>query len=96
MTLIRTTRFTTDPARADEMIARRAELIAAVRAATPGPVEARLTRVDEHTWLDIWRWESPADLEAAAALAHDLPAAASAFELAKDPVVEQAELVDER
>jgi hypothetical protein len=59
MAVIRTTRFTVDPTDVDEMIAKRAELIAAVRAAFAGLTEARLARVDEKTWVDAWRWVHP-------------------------------------
>jgi quinol monooxygenase YgiN len=96
MTIIRTTRFTADPAQTEEVLTRRAALIDALRAATPGPAEARLTRIDERSWLDIWRWESQADLEAAMALAPSLPEAEAAFAVAKEPTAEQGELVDER
>lgn len=65
MALVRITQFTVNPADADEMLARRAALISAVRAAYPGLTEARLARVDEQTWIDIWRWDSAASLDAA-------------------------------
>ncbi|TMR89614.1 antibiotic biosynthesis monooxygenase [Nonomuraea basaltis] len=96
MAIIRTTRFTAEPADAEQVLARRAALIAALRAATPGLTEARLTRIDERTWVDMWRWDSLADLEAATALAPSLPETKAAFEVAKDPSAEQGELVDER
>jgi quinol monooxygenase YgiN len=96
MPVIRTSRFKTDPARAEEMLARRADLIAAVRAAHPGLAEARLARVGEDTWIDIWRWDSPANMQAALAGAPSLPEAAAAFALTRDLTAENAELVDER
>ena len=96
MTVIRTSRFKTDPARAEEMLARRADLISAVRAAHPGLAEARLARVGDDTWVDMWRWDSPASMQAALAGAPSLPAAAAAFALASDLTAESAELVDER
>jgi hypothetical protein len=63
MAVIRTTRFTVDPTNVDEMIAKREELIAAVRAACAGLTEARLARVDEKPWVDAWRWDSPASMQ---------------------------------
>ncbi|MDR0343577.1 MAG: antibiotic biosynthesis monooxygenase [Nocardiopsaceae bacterium] len=96
MTIIRTTRFKADPARATEVITRRAELISAVRAAFPGLTEARLTKVDEGTWADMWRWDSAANLAAALAGAPALPAATAAFALVTDVTAENADLVDER
>jgi hypothetical protein len=96
MAVIRTTRFTVDPADVDEMIVKRAELIAAVRAAFAGLTEARLARVDEETWVDAWRWDSPVSMQVALAGAPALPEASAAFSLARDLTAEQAELVDER
>jgi Antibiotic biosynthesis monooxygenase len=96
MAIIRTTRFKVDPGRAEEMTVKRAELISAVRAAFPGLTEARLARVSEDTWVDMWRWDSPARMRAALASAPSLPQAAAAFSLASDLTAEQAELIDER
>ena len=96
MAIIRTTRFTADPAQAEEIIARRAELISAIRAAFAGLTEARLARVGDDTWVDMWRWDSAADMEAALAGGPTLPEAAAAFSLTRDVSAENAELVDER
>lgn len=96
MPVIRTVRFKVDPARHEEMIARRADLIAAVRAAFAGLTEARLARVGEDSWVDMWRWDSPASMQAALAGAPALPEAAAAFSLTSDVTAENAELVDER
>jgi hypothetical protein len=96
MAVIRTTRFKADPARAEEVIAIRAELISAVRAAFAGLAEARLARVSEDTWVDMWRWDSSASMQAALAGAPALPEAAAAFSLARDVTAENAELIDER
>ena len=96
MTVIRTSRFKTDPARTEEMLAKRADLISAVRATHPGLAEARLARVGEDTWIDMWRWDSPASMQAALVGAPSLPEAAAAFALTSDLTAENAELVDER
>lgn len=96
MAVVRLVRFSVEPARADDMIARRADLIAATRQLYPGLVEARLTRVDDQTWLDLWRWESLAHAEAAIQGAHGIPGVAAAFELASNVSAEFTEVVDER
>jgi len=96
MAIIRTTRFTADPDQAEEIIARRAELISAIRAGFAGLTETRLTRVSEDTWVDMWRWDSTANMETALAAAPTLPQAAAAFSLTRDVSAENAELVDER
>jgi hypothetical protein len=95
MALVRTTRFTADPADADLVLERRGRLIAAIRAAYAGPTETRLIRVDERTWVDMWRWDSPEILSAALAGAPHLPEAAAAFAVARDVTAEQGELVAE-
>ena len=95
MALIRTTRFTADPADAGTMLERRRKLLEAVRAAFAGPVETRLIRVDERTWVDIWRWDSHESLRAALGGAPRLPEAAAAFALARDISAEQGDVVEE-
>jgi quinol monooxygenase YgiN len=96
MAVIRLVRFTVEPSRASDMIAQRAELVAATRQLYPGLIEARLTRVDDRTWLDLWRWESMSHAEAAIRGAHEIPGATAAFALTADLSAEFAELVDER
>jgi hypothetical protein len=95
MAVIRTTRFTVDPADADTMLARRRQLLEAVRAAFAGPTEARLVRLDDETWLDIWRWDSAETLRAALEGAPGLPEAGAAFAVTRDASVEQGDVVDE-
>ena len=95
MALIRTTRFTADPADADTVLERRGKLLEAIRATFAGPTETRLIRVDERTWVDMWRWDSPEILNAALAGAPRLPEAAAAFAVVRDVSAEQGDLVDE-
>src|SRR3954453_18658069 len=95
MALIRTTRFTADPADADLVLERRRQLITAVRKQFAGPTETRLVRLDERTWVDAWRGDSPEILTAALAGAPDLPEAAAAFAVTHDVSAEQGDLVAE-
>ncbi|GAA1610229.1 hypothetical protein GCM10009789_75740 [Kribbella sancticallisti] len=97
MTILRLTRFTLKPSvETDTMLSTRAELIEAVRAKFPGLTETRLAKVDDTTWLDLWRWESNESLQAALAGAPALPQAAAAFALVEDATEERMELVEER
>lgn len=96
MTVVRITRFSVDPANVEEMVARRAKLIDAVRATFPGLAEARLARLGDETWIDTWRWDSAANVEAALAGAPELPEAGQAFSVLRDASAELAEIVDER
>jgi hypothetical protein len=70
MAVSRTHHYTVDPADLDELIARRATLIAAIRAAHDGPAETRLTRLEDGTCTDVWRWDSAEQMRAALA---DMP-----------------------
>jgi len=98
MAVIRTTRFEVAPADVEEMVARRNALVAEVRNAFPGLTEARLAQAGEQVWIDSWRWESAASLDAAlqAVATGALPAAGPAFALAGNATAESAEIVDER
>jgi hypothetical protein len=95
MALIRTTRFTADPADAGTVLERRRKLLEAVRAAFAGPAETRLIRVDKRTWVDMWRWDSEETLRTALAGAPGLPEAAAAFGVVRDVSAEQGDVVDE-
>ncbi|MEV6284676.1 antibiotic biosynthesis monooxygenase [Kribbella sp. NPDC051770] len=96
MSVLRLTRLTVDADRTDEMLARRADLIEAVRRTTDGLTDTRLARVDEETWLDVWRWESGEALDQVSAVAPGLPEAKAAFAVVRDAQVERYDLVDER
>ncbi len=96
MTVLRIVRFTTPPEHSDQMLARRAELIAATRRRFSGLTETRLARVDESTWVDQWRWESAAQMQSAIDAVTTIPGAGEAFALIKDPSFEVMEIVDEQ
>jgi hypothetical protein len=97
MSAIRIHRYVVDPADVDDLIARRATLIAAIRAKHPGLVEARLIRLRDDTYIDSWRWESKEQMKAAlAAGAPALPEARAAWSLTRDASKEDGEVVDER
>ena len=96
MTVARFARFHVEPANVDEMISKRAALIAAIRDRFPGLTEARLARLDERTWVDVWRWESTADLQRALRGGPTVPEAPAVFALAQELTTEDAEIVDER
>lgn len=95
MAIIRTTRFTAEPADAQAVMERRRDLLAAIRARFSGPTETRLIRLDERTWVDMWRWESAQILQAAVDGAPGLPEAAAAFAIVRDISAEQGDVVDE-
>ncbi|MER5321711.1 antibiotic biosynthesis monooxygenase [Streptosporangium roseum] len=95
MPIITVTRFQADPADADELRARHTALVSATRAALPGLTEARLGRLDDETWVGIWRWDSAASLRAARQAVPGNAEAAAAFSLTRDAAVEDIEVLDE-
>jgi len=96
MATLRIDRFTVDPADTEQLVARRNALVAAIRDAVPGLVEARLVKLDDGHWIDLWRWDSAASQQAAVAAAPTIPEAAAAFSLVGNHTTELAEVVDER
>jgi len=94
MTVLRLDRFTIDPADTAEMLTRHAALVAAVKDAFAGLIDVELAKVDDQTWLDVWRWDSLASAQAAIADAPSIPAAGAAFSLTRGITVEYAEVVD--
>ena len=97
MAVSRTHRYAVDPADLEELIARRATLITAVRAAHPGLTETTLTRLEDGTCTDVWRWDSAEQMRAAMADMAEFGAqAGAAWSLTRDATHVDGEIVDER
>jgi len=96
MPIIRTTRYTVAPSDLDELLPRRAALIARIRAEFPGLTDTRLTRLSDGTYADSWCWSTHAHMEAALAAAPTFPEAAAAFASATNITAENAELLAEQ
>jgi hypothetical protein len=67
MAVLRLDQFTIDPADTGELLTRHPALVAAASRALPGLIEVQLAKVDDQTWLDVWRWDSLASAQAAVA-----------------------------
>jgi hypothetical protein len=94
---IRTHHYAVDPADLGELIARRATLIEAMRTAHPGLTQTRLTRLEDGTFTDVWRWESAEQMQAAVAdMSRFRPLAGAAWALTSDATSIDGEVVDER
>jgi hypothetical protein len=76
-------RYIVDPADVEELRARRATLIDAIRAAFPGLIETRLIRLEDGRFIDAWRWESAEHMQAALAAA-PFPEAGPAWSLTRE------------
>ena len=85
-----------DPTDIDEFLARRAELIAAIRVSHPGLLEARLIRLEDDTFVDTWRWQSAEEMQAALGAAPTLPEVRAAMSLTRNATSDDGEVVDER
>lgn len=95
MTVLRITRFKTDPEKAQEMLAARETLIKKVRESFPGLHEARIAKIDDETYIDVWRWEEMANVQAAIAAVPTMSEAGAAFALTRDATAEFAEVISE-
>ena len=67
MTALRLVQFTIDPADTEEMLTRHAALVATAKDAFPGLIDVQLAKVDDRTWIDVWRWDTLANAQAAVA-----------------------------
>ncbi|MFC4114957.1 antibiotic biosynthesis monooxygenase [Nonomuraea zeae] len=95
MSVITVTRFQIDPADAEQLRARHAALVAAIRKTSPGLIEARLGRISDETWAGVWRWDSAASLQAARQAVPGSAEAAAAFALTREAGVDDIEILDE-
>ena len=85
-----------DPNDLEELLARRAELISAIRVEHPGLVETRLVRLEDGTLIDVWRWRSAEEMQAASEAAPTFPEVRAARSLTRNATSEDGEIVDER
>jgi hypothetical protein len=95
MAVARTHNYTVERADLDELLARRAALITAVRAAYPGLAGTQLTRLEDGTFSDTWRWDTAEQMRAASP-ATSLPEARAAMSLIRDHTARYGEILDER
>ena len=79
---------------AEKLLARWPAAVEAIRTACTGLIDAKLVRIDETTWMDIWQWESHDLAKVAAQTAPSLPSAALMFSLITEPpTIEHGEIV---
>jgi len=95
MAVVRTHHYTVEPSDLAELLARRAVLITAVRAAYPGLAITRLTQLEDGTFADSWHWNTAEQMRAASP-ATSLTEAQAALSLTRDHTAVYGEIVDER
>ena len=92
---IRIHRYSVDPANRDELLARRTDLITAMRAKHPGLTDTRLVDLSNGAFIDIWRWASATEMQAALADIAAIPEARAAMSLTRDATSEDGDVLDE-
>jgi hypothetical protein len=95
MTLVRQHHYTVDPSELAEHLARRAKAIDAIRAAHPGLVATRLTRLQDGTFTDAWDWDTAEHMTAAFAASRGIPEIGPAMALVQDHDAQNGEVLDE-
>ena len=78
-----------------EFLERRAALIASIRTEHPNLAEARLTKLEDGSYSDTWRWNSFPEMAAAFPAAQS-PAAVATMSLTTDGSAVNGEILDER
>jgi hypothetical protein len=92
---VRIHHYAVAPSDFDEFRARRAKLIKVIRVTHPGLIEARLTRLEDGTYTDAWRWDS-AEHMSAAFPAMSLPGAGAAMSLTTDVTGQNGEIIEKQ
>lgn len=96
MAAVRTHRYTVQTGNLDAMLERRTNLIDGIRSANPAFSGATLVRLEDGSYLDIWRWESAQDLRRAAEAAAKVPLVGATLSLTADHTTIDGEILDER
>ena len=96
MASVRTHRYTLAPDQMDKFLAQRAELIGQWRAAGFDLVETRLYRLEDETYLDVWRWASDEVMAKAFDAMGEIPLLEATLGMTSDHSAVDGELVVER
>lgn len=96
MARVRTHRYRVDTGDLVEMLEQRSNLINGIRSANPAFAAATLIRMDDGSYLDIWRWDSAEDMQRAAEAARDVPLVGATLGMTTDHTVIDGEILDER
>ncbi|MEV0461363.1 hypothetical protein AB0I30_07630 [Nocardia tengchongensis] len=95
MAVIRLHRFRVARADLDNLLSQRRILIDGIRRAHPGLTETRLTRLEDGTYLDTWRWDSAEHMLSAVAAAQGIPLVDATEALMLDATALTGEILDE-
>ena len=79
-------RYRVAPDDEQELLVRWPAAVAAIRSQLPGLVDARLARLEDGVWMDVWEWDSLEAAKRAAAAAPPIPEAAAMFGVISEPL----------
>lgn len=96
MATVRTHRYTVETGSLATMLEHRTNLIDGIRSANPAFAEATLIKLDDGSYLDIWRWESAEDMQRASQVAASIPLVGATLSLTADHSVLDGEVLDRR
>jgi hypothetical protein len=96
MATVRTHRYTLAPDQREQFLAQRGELIGQWRAAGLDLVETQLYRLEDGTYLDIWRWASDEVMVKAFEMMGEIPLIPATLGMTSEHSAVDGELVDER
>jgi hypothetical protein len=96
MATVRAHRYTLEPDQVERFLAQRAELIGQWHAAGLDLVETRLYRLQDGTYLDIWRWASDEVMAKAFDMMGEFPLVRATLGMPREHSAVDGDLVDER
>jgi hypothetical protein len=96
MAVVRIHHYRVEADQLGALLAKRNILIDGIRGANPGLTETRLTRLEDGSYSDTWRWESAEQMLAAIGASQGFPLVDATMALTTDAIVETGEIVDER
>jgi hypothetical protein len=94
MPAVRVHRYAVDPGDLEKFLGQRTEIILAIKN-NPAFAGAVLTRLEDGTYIDTWRWESAAQMQAALGAATGFPLVGATLAYAKDHSAQNGEIVDD-
>ncbi|WP_018348015.1 hypothetical protein [Longispora albida] len=96
MPVIRVHNYRVEDSQLEALLAQRAALIDGIRRGNPGLTETRLTRLEDGTYCDTWRWESAEQMLAAISASQGFPLVAQTLALTSEATAQTGEVIDER
>ena len=96
MATVRTHRYTVDTGNLATMLERRSSLIDGIRSANPAFTDATLIRLQDGSYLDIWRWDSAEQMHRATEAAASVPLVGATMSLTSGHTAIDGEILDER